>query len=79
MRTVQLLFAALCFDWLALSVARLTGFLRASWLVIAALPIYALLLGVLAVFAALVIAFLFLTARAVLTQNNKGKSPTWHH
>jgi hypothetical protein len=56
---------AMCLDWLVLSIAKATGFLVAPWWQVIAVPLYTLFTGLALVFAALVLGYLFLTARAV--------------
>jgi hypothetical protein len=65
MRTTQLVIAALCIDWLALSLAKYSGFLIAPWWLIWALPVYTLVIASFAVFACLVLLFVFLVLKSI--------------
>ena len=72
MRTIQLFIAAFVFDWLALSLAKNAGFLIAPWWLIGILPIYTCVIAAFAVFAVLVLYFLFLVAHSVYLAHQKG-------
>jgi len=72
MRTVHLILAAIAADWVVLAGAKAVGFLMAPDWLIFILPLYTAMLVGFGVFAAFVLAYLFLTFKSVYYAHKKG-------